>query len=414
MTTLGIPQPALITSPATSPGWIVERTDRVAVIARSSTANIPGPDSWQERLVDALTRFRASGVTVVGAKRVHADGTIFSMGEFVVHPKGFHHLGRGLSGHAFRFPEEVDVIAGGVMAVDEVAFDAVDGEDALRGELGAIELCLRLRARGGRCIAVPEVVVVDARSPRPRDEESKAFEKRWGFDWRAADLDRLRACDSGSAIRGLLWNVRLHGLALPFEKYEQRPAMHWKNYAETPVYRQRADHLAKLAAQHFGDGDVLDLGCGDGLFSHLLAMAGMNVTGLDVETAAIDQARSKCASQIYPERSPRFEHSTGGPLPFADGSFNGVVMFDVIEHLPNPVALLREFQRVLPPGGKCIISTPSWQYGGSSDPVYHLCEYTMEELTRQIQAATDMTIAATGTIGGVYRDLVVVAQRPGE
>ena len=84
------------------------------------------------------------------------------------------------------------------------------------------------------------MVVVDARSPRPRQDESEAFAKRWGFDWRAADLDQLRACEPAS---GLLWNFRLHGMALPFEKYDQRPAMHWKSYAETPVYRQRADQL---------------------------------------------------------------------------------------------------------------------------------------------------------------------------
>jgi 2-polyprenyl-3-methyl-5-hydroxy-6-metoxy-1,4-benzoquinol methylase len=55
---------------------------------------------------------------------------------------------------------------------------------------------------------------------------------------------------------------------------------------------------------------------------------------------------------------------------------------DVIEHLPNPVPILRELTRILAPGGQLLVITPEWRYGTSSDPTYHLTEYTCNELNQ--------------------------------
>ena len=86
-------------------------------------------------------------------------------------------------------------------------------------------------------------------------------------------------------------------------------------------------------------------------------------------------------------------------------------MLDVIEHLPNPVPVLRECERVLVPGGHLVISTPTWQYGSSSDPVYHVTEYTPWELTQQVQVATEMKVIQTCKIGNPYRDVVIIARK---
>ncbi len=58
-----------------------------------------------------------------------------------------------------------------------------------------------------------------------------------------------------------------------------------------------------------------------------------------------------------------------------------------------------------------VLSTPAWAYGGWSDPVYHVCEYTEGELIEQIGATSGLEVVTTGMIKGLYRDLVVGARK---
>jgi len=398
--------------------WMIQRGEDEVVIVRSVTAGEPEPADWRQRLVTSLHAF--GDVTAVGAKRVDADGRLFSMGEFTIHPKGFHHLGRGVDAKAYRFPEEVDAICGGVFAVDEAAFDRARGAELLATPLGCLDLCLTLRINGGRCITIPDVLTTDAFSllscPQITPKEIEAFIGRWGFDWRAPDLDAVQAHHGAG---GLLWNIRFFGQAMPFSKYEHRPCMHWRSYAEVDVYRQRADALVKMIVQATpaaGAGyTILDLGCGDGLFTHLLARTGHRAAGVDPEPTAVEQAiarsRAEASRGAYPGPPPEFLVGAGESIPFATGSMQTVAMLDVIEHLRNPVAVLGEVRRVLTPGGCLIVSTPAWQYGGWSDPVYHVCEYSLHELVGQIETATHLAVRQTGRIGGPYRDLIVIAAK---
>jgi len=387
----------------------VERDDDLGVVFMSAVDTAPEPADWRALMADAMGRL---GVAVVGAKRIDASGHVFSMGEFVVHPKGFHHHNRGVAAHAGRFPEEVDGFAGGVIAVDAAVYDAIGGDALHSGGLGMLTLCLAIRAAGGRCMAIPEVVVTDAAELTPSDTESRMFAERFGFAWLAADLDAVAQRYAGTPM---LWNARYFGCALPFEKYAQRPAMHWDSYHQHDGYRQRADFLAKVVAEQCpADATALDFGCGDGLFTHLAAQRGVTAVGVDIEQLGIEQATTHSNKQTYPGTAPRFVHTQPGPLPFADGAFGLVYLFDVIEHLPNPVAVLRELGRVLAPGGTLLITTPQWQFGGSSDPTYHVTEYTPEELARQVNAVgrpIGLAVTNIGKIGGVYRDIVLVAKR---
>lgn len=398
--------------------WIIDRGKDDVVFVHSTTAGEPEPGDWRQRLSASLGAFH--NVSVVGAKRLDEEGRLFSMGEFIIHPKGFHHVGQGEDGDAYRFPEEVDAVCGGVLAIDEAAFDEVDGDRLLTGPLGCLDFCLALRATGRRCVTIPEVVITDTfsllSSSTITEAEHAAFVRRWGFDWRAPDLDAVSRQHAGA---GLLWNVRFFGQAMPFAKYEQRPCMHWDSYSRFEAYRQRADALVKIILQVTPAGSatakILDLGCGDGLFTHLLAHGGRQAVGVDPESAAVNQSATRVAEETaggaYPGPAPEFVVGRGESLPFEPASMQTVAMLDVIEHLPNPVAVLREVERVLRPGGHLVISTPEWQYGGSSDPAYHVCEYSLSQLTQQVQAATGLTVSQTGRIGGPYRDLIAVARK---
>lgn len=397
--------------------WLIEDLGDVLIL-QSESALQPFPSNWKQRLLGALETISRAGA--IGAKRVDPEGKIVSMGEFIIHPKSFHLLGLGLEKTAYRFPEEVDAILGGVVAIRKSTWRKIYGEETLTRPLGMLDLCLALRATGERCLVTPDVSIIDTYNPlfdeRINDEQRKAFVERWGFDWRGADLEAVKIRHAGS---GLIWNHRFFGQSMPFEKYDCRPDMHWKSYDEMEAYRQRADHLAELvrqvAATTSGVAHILDLGCGDGLFVHLFAQAGARVTGLDPEDSAITQATrqitARAALNAYSGPVPTLITGHGEALPLENGSVNVVALLDVIEHLPNPVAVLREVDRVLAPGGALVISTPGWQFGGSSDAIYHVCEYTPSELAEQINAATNLHVSQTGRIGGMYRDIIVVANK---
>ncbi|MBI3986126.1 MAG: class I SAM-dependent methyltransferase [Lentisphaerae bacterium] len=386
--------------------WIVEPAEQGVVFIHKTTAKDPQPDDWRQRLTASLRGI--SSTLAVGAKRLADPSTLYSMGEFIIHPKGFHSLGKGVPVELYRFPEEVDAVGGGYMAVDDRAFLAVGGPALLQGELGALQLGLALRSMGGRCVIVPDVTVVDTSFPQPTAQEHQAFVSRWGFDWRAPDMEEVARLHRGT---GLLWNVRFQARPMPFTKYRQRGALHWTSYDQVPVYRQRADEIVHVFTQACPTGRVLDVGCGDGLFSHLLATRGLSVTGLDAETEAIAHARRMTASRPYPGAPPQFLTGSGEHLPFDAGSFESVTLIDVIEHLLNPVRILRETNRVLKPGGYLLVVTPAWKFGALAD-YFHVCEYSPEELFFQVQAVCGFPPVLTGQIEGPYRDLVAVFRKP--
>ena len=160
--------------------WLIDHeTDSGIVFIRSAEAREPDPADWKSRMIRAIQRHPRVGL--VGAKRLAADGTVHSMGEFLVHPKGFHHTGTGERGISYRFPQEVDAICSGVAAVSKAIFDEVHGEDLCRGELGLVALSLAIREAGYRVLAIPSVCLCDETTPCPDDAEESAFHNHHYF-----------------------------------------------------------------------------------------------------------------------------------------------------------------------------------------------------------------------------------------
>jgi SAM-dependent methyltransferase len=102
--------------------------------------------------------------------------------------------------------------------------------------------------------------------------------------------------------------------------------------------------------RHFPPGTrLLDVGCGGAwLGEHFERYTGVDVSA---EAVAAARARGLEAVQIEP----------GGVLPFADESFDGVVMKDVLEHVDDPVGLVGDVRRVLRAGGRVFASSPDAQ-----------------------------------------------------
>jgi SAM-dependent methyltransferase len=123
------------------------------------------------------------------------------------------------------------------------------------------------------------------------------------------------------------------------------------------------EHLARYAfAARLARGKhVLDAGCGAGYGAAELMQTALSVVGVDNSAEAIDFAR-----ETYRLPGLDFEQASCTALPHADGSFDLVIAFEVIEHLADWRAFLREVRRVLAPTGQFIVSTPNKLYYGES------------------------------------------------
>jgi SAM-dependent methyltransferase len=117
-----------------------------------------------------------------------------------------------------------------------------------------------------------------------------------------------------------------------------------------PDFSRRRAHL--LGGVRAGD-HVLDLGCGDGRFTAELAHAAARPVGVEIAEAALERARSR-----NPELDFRLA-SIEGPLPLEDASFDVVWASEVIEHVADTARWLSEVRRVLKPGGRLLLTTPS-------------------------------------------------------
>jgi SAM-dependent methyltransferase len=121
--------------------------------------------------------------------------------------------------------------------------------------------------------------------------------------------------------------------------------------------------------------DVVDVACGEGYGSALLAQVASSVFGIDSAEDVIEHAR-----RAYSSDNLRFSCGDARRMKVETGSMDVVVSFETLEHLVEQEAFLEEVRRVLRPNGLLIISTPDRDnYTNPAPNPFHLRELTRSE-----------------------------------
>ncbi|MGP3984210.1 class I SAM-dependent methyltransferase [Streptomyces sp. KR80] len=136
------------------------------------------------------------------------------------------------------------------------------------------------------------------------------------------------------------------------------------SFDEEPDHGLRADRTRaaweSLIRECLPDApvDVLDVGCGTGSLSLLLAEAGHRVTGVDLSAEMIEKARAKFAAA---DLESRFLVGDASVPPTGDETFDVVLCRHLVWTLPDPVAALGEWVARLPPGGRLVLIEGRWR-----------------------------------------------------
>jgi SAM-dependent methyltransferase len=127
----------------------------------------------------------------------------------------------------------------------------------------------------------------------------------------------------------------------------------------------------------FQNPKILDVGCGTGGNLEMLAKFGA-AEGVDVSDDALEFCRKK---------GLKTHKGLAERLPFADESFDVVTALDVVEHLDDDVAGLKEINRVLKTGGKTLIFVPAfmWLWGVQDDVSNHRIRYTKRQIVERLE-----------------------------
>jgi SAM-dependent methyltransferase len=121
--------------------------------------------------------------------------------------------------------------------------------------------------------------------------------------------------------------------------------------------------------------EILDAGCGSGRNMIDFARHG-TVTGVELSATSVEIARRRGAGEVV--------EGSVLEMPFEAGRFDLAASLDVIEHLEDDLAALRELRRVVKPGGTLLVTVPAYQWLWSGHDVinHHYRRYTRRTLQR--------------------------------
>lgn len=364
------------------------RASRGEVLARLDGDIVIHTDNWAAKLCEVFDT-GPKDLGVVGPKQLSPDGKVHAFGDFVLHPKGYHHLCAGLPANMVTRATEVDHVMGCFYCCTRAVYDELEGydENFMRGQ--TVDFGLRARKAGYRCWAVPHISFTHRHTQRQDratkadsdtgvDDSRRVFRDKWGFDRIAPDLDVVR---ERYARTPLLWNAEVFGVgpgvdAVPasappasFERSE------WSRFNSDEAFRQwvmvKVGSVVQLvkAGMVATDKPVIVPDCGSGLVVQILATQGVEAVGVEREAGHVklaqEFAKHHLQRQGYPGKPPVYLHQTElRRLPLEDGVASLVCLFDRVEAHDNPVSLMQEAKRVAGEGGAvlAVSKTPPVQH----------------------------------------------------
>jgi ubiquinone/menaquinone biosynthesis C-methylase UbiE len=139
----------------------------------------------------------------------------------------------------------------------------------------------------------------------------------------------------------------------------------WHNnvFESDPQHQDESSPWYKLVLEFLTpvqDKNILEVACGRGGFSRLLASKGAVVCGADFSEAAIKIAKEKLLGDPPLAARVTYVQADAQNLPFEAGSFDIVISCETIEHVPDPRVAVREMYRVCKPGGTLYLTTPNY------------------------------------------------------
>ncbi|MEX2229522.1 MAG: class I SAM-dependent methyltransferase [Dehalococcoidia bacterium] len=114
---------------------------------------------------------------------------------------------------------------------------------------------------------------------------------------------------------------------------------------------------------------VLDLGCGLGEYVRAAERRGARALGSDIAVGRLREARRRGLA-AEPASAAAYFSAAGEALPLRDGALDVIVLNEVIEHVADDRATLREIARALAPGGTCILYAPNRRYPFETHGIY--------------------------------------------
>lgn len=337
-------------------GMLAARGDHVAFVDADLSAGLDDVDRCL-RLVEK------DEADVVFASRAHAHSTIAVPQPAV----------RQLSGKIFNVVLRVLGLATisdtqcGLKAFRRDAAYKIFSELEMTGFSFDVEVLFRALQSGMRVVELPIVW--------KHVEESRVRALRDGIDM-LREVTRLRR-RLGRLPATPIGDTMAHET---FDAMAKLEAEHW-------WFRAKRELALQYLADSASGGMAVDVGCGTGeLVFALHELGETTVLGIDLSHYALTLA---CRAARSRGEEVQFTLASAERLPLPDNSASCLVSMDVIEHLDDDVAALREYARVVRPGGRMIVAVPAYQWAWSEhdEALGHRRRYTSRQLVERAAEA---------------------------